>query len=104
MKIDHVDGGPWTLTLSSQEASVLCYTVPSALAGYGEPDHPLYLEFLRMQQEILAAQLVPGSKDALAAYGEEQAQDLMARVDRAKGIAADAERANASTNSEGSAN
>ena len=88
MKIEHVDGGPWVLTLSSQEASIICYTMPSTLAGYGQLDHPLYMEFSRLQTEVLSAQLIPGSKDSLEAYGEEQQQELLARVERVKEIAA----------------
>ena len=89
MKIDHVDGGPFVLTLSLEEASIICYTVPSALSGLGgppgdgyPPDHPLYMAFLDMQQKVLGAQLVPGSKDSLLAYGKDQARELVARVER----------------------
>lgn len=83
MKIEHVDGGPWVLTLSSEEASIICYTVPSTLAGDGcDPGHPLYMEFLRYQSEVLSAMQVPGSKDSVNAYGREQALDMQARLDQ----------------------
>jgi hypothetical protein len=75
MKIEHVDGGPWVVTLSLREASLLCYSTAHITSGCEEL--PEALEFLRFQSECLRAQLVPGSKDSLEAYGPDQAAQLV---------------------------
>jgi hypothetical protein len=80
MEVQHDDGGKFVLTCSLLEASLIGsaihITTPQINTGAKLARSEAWEGLEQFADDVIKAAMVPGSKDSVLAYGEEQARKL----------------------------
>jgi hypothetical protein len=77
MKIAHSDGGDFVLTADLREASYIAYLILESNGDGSLTRNDWGEELMRGALDVIKAQQIPGSKDSVLAYGEQQAAEML---------------------------
>lgn len=84
MRIEHSDGGDFILSADLREASYIAYLIIGSNADGALTRNEWGKELMRAALEVIQAQQIPGSRDSVLAYGEQQEAEMLQSANAAK--------------------